>query len=371
MNDNLTTRWDNFRGIYRTAVKDEVKEAVSALLEDLRNHVNKTIDDRLGARLGAIQGSAAKGLDGSQKEEMSRSLRLELTNNNAELVRQLGDHIIKEDSGVQKVRRVISSQVNRVTSMLDKQKASTSSLLTKLEDISKAHLTVCNVIEQILRPLRETLNNLHVEIPRLNETLINTQDILCRMEGSGPALPLEGDAQVEHAASDQHENPVASGGAVDLTESADPTIIAEGWVDKGKGRAMENEEDIEMQIEDESEPGGAKGLEDESEYLGALRARLQQTTLIGWVAGRECRPSPLSDQPDDNDSVPHSPATPIASRPSDKQEDETAPVIPEKDKDKAPNESRSKVTELGRKQGTFQYNRGQPPEGRVIETSRV
>jgi len=34
---------------------------------------------------------------------------------------------------------------------------------------------------------------------------------------------------------------VASGGAVDPTESADPTIIVEGSVDKGKGRAMENE----------------------------------------------------------------------------------------------------------------------------------
>jgi hypothetical protein len=197
MNDNLTTRWDNFRGTYRAAVRDEVKEAVSALLEDLRNHVNKTIDDRLGARLGAIQGSTAKGLDGSLKEEMSRSLRQELNSNNAELVRQLGDHMNKEDSGVQKVRRVISSKVKSVTSMLDKQKASTSSLLTKLEDISKEHLTVCGALEQILRPLRENVNKLHEEIPRLNETLISTQDILRQMEGSGPAWPLEGDTQVE------------------------------------------------------------------------------------------------------------------------------------------------------------------------------
>jgi len=197
MTDNLTTKWENFRGTYRTTVKEEVKDAVSALLEDLRKHVNKTVDDRLGARLAAIQGSAAKGLDGSQKEEMSRSLRLEVTNNNAELVRQLGDHMNKEDSGVQKVRRVISSKVKSVTSMLDKQKASTDSLFTKLEDISKEHLTVCQALEQILRPLRENINKLHVEIPLLNEKLINTQDILGRMEGSGPALPLEGDAQVE------------------------------------------------------------------------------------------------------------------------------------------------------------------------------
>lgn len=74
------------------------------------------------------------------------------------------------------------------------------------------------------------------------------------------------------------------------------------------------------------------------------------------------RPSPLSDQPDDNDSVPHSPATPIASRPSDVQEDETAPVIPEKDKDKAPNESGSKVTELGRKRGLSSTTEASPPK---------
>jgi hypothetical protein len=61
------------------------------------------------------------------------------------------------------------------------------------------------------------------------------------------------------------------------------------------------------------------------------------------------RPSPLSDQPDDHGSVPHPPATPVASRPNDTQEDETWPIIPEMDQDKAPDESRMNVAELGRK----------------------
>jgi hypothetical protein len=34
---------------------------------------------------------------------------------------------------------------------------------------------------------------------------------------------------------------MSSGGEVDPTESAVPTIIMERWVDKGKGRAMYDE----------------------------------------------------------------------------------------------------------------------------------
>jgi hypothetical protein len=34
---------------------------------------------------------------------------------------------------------------------------------------------------------------------------------------------------------------MSSGGAVDPTESTIPTIVMEGWVDKGKGKAMYNE----------------------------------------------------------------------------------------------------------------------------------
>jgi hypothetical protein len=75
------------------------------------------------------------------------------------------------------------------------------------------------------------------------------------------------------------------------------------------------------------------------------------------------RPSPLSDQPDDCGSVPHPPATPVASRPNDAQEDETRPIIPEMDQDKAPDESGTNVAELGRKRALSSATESSPPKG--------
>jgi hypothetical protein len=197
MNTELQIKWDNFRGTYKKTVRDEVKDAVASLLETLRGHVNKTIEDKLGATLRSIEGSAARGLDASQKEDMSRSFRDDLKTNNAELVQQLTKQQDEENSGVQKVRRVLTSRVRGVTARLDKQKASTGRLFTKLEGIATRHESVGRAIDQVLRPLREKINSLEEELPRLNRNLIDTQNMLRRIEGLGPALPLEGEAQVE------------------------------------------------------------------------------------------------------------------------------------------------------------------------------
>jgi hypothetical protein len=59
------------------------------------------------------------------------------------------------------------------------------------------HETVGHAIDWVLRPLRDKINSLEVELPHLNQSLIDTQNILHWMEGLGPALPLNGDTQVE------------------------------------------------------------------------------------------------------------------------------------------------------------------------------
>jgi hypothetical protein len=61
------------------------------------------------------------------------------------------------------------------------------------------------------------------------------------------------------------------------------------------------------------------------------------------------RQSPPSDHPENDDVVPTSPASPIASSPNDSEEDETGSVIPEMDQDKLRTESGSKAKEPGRK----------------------
>jgi hypothetical protein len=168
ISNELQDNWSNLESMFKRAVADGISTALPKMMEDLQKHLDKKIDTGLNARMDTIRGSMTRGIEASLKEEMSKSLRDELQRNNDELALKLAEKQKEEDSGLQKIRRVLSLKVNNVGLRVKSQKVFTAQVFNKVQNISRRHQRVSEAIESVLRPLRTKIDEMHKELPCLD-----------------------------------------------------------------------------------------------------------------------------------------------------------------------------------------------------------
>jgi hypothetical protein len=196
ISNELQDNWSNLESMFKRAVADGISTALPKMMEDLQKHLDKKIDTGLNAHMDTIQGSMTRGIEASLKEEMSKSLHDKLQRNNDELALKLAEKQKEEDSGLQKIQRVLSLKVNNVGLRVKSQKVFTAQVFNKVQNISRRHQRVGEAIESVLRPLRTKIDEMHKELPRLDLIRIDTTHILDHIKDLHPTLQLRGEAQV-------------------------------------------------------------------------------------------------------------------------------------------------------------------------------
>jgi hypothetical protein len=192
----LKGHMDNVCNMHKKAIQDEVKAAITSSLKDLQKFADDRIVAGLNAGTQAIQDSITRGLEETKKKmeaEMVRSLGEQLRKSHDDLVKRVSEDQKKDDSGVGMVSRVVDAGFKGLSLKLDSQESTVKVRLNSLETITRQYHTSANAIEQVLRPLRDSVESLKDEAPLLDLVKINTSRILTIIQPPRP----KGDAQIE------------------------------------------------------------------------------------------------------------------------------------------------------------------------------